>query len=141
MISIAILDPECAPTRAFSTDAGLDLKAGITATILPDQVVKVPCRIKVEIPMGYFGLITPRSGLGTKKGIILANTVGVIDAGYRGEVICFMRNTGSAPHTIQKGDAIAQLIVMQCVIGNYWEVDESELSDSPRGEGGFGHTG
>lgn len=141
MISVAILNENCAPERAHVTDAGLDLKAAEETLLMPGEVKAISCGIKVEIPIGYFGMIAPRSGLGTKKGIVLANTIGIIDSDYRGEIICFMKNTGTAPYTINQFERIAQLIVIPCVIGNYWEVAEHELSNTDRGEGGFGHTG
>ena len=76
------------------------------------------------------GLIFPRSGLATKKRVTLTNTVGVIDSGYRGEVICHMVNNGSFNYKVNRYDRVAKLVV-----------SENELSSTERGEGGFGHTG
>ena len=131
----------CEPERAHFTDAGLDLKASKETNISVGAVEKVSAGIKVEIPPGHVGMVFPRSGLGTKKGIVLANTVGIIDADYRGEVFLFLKNTGSLDYRIEQFERIAQLVIVPCMIGDYMSVEESELSNTDRGEGGFGHTG
>lgn len=141
MLLIAALDEECYPDRAHFTDAGLDLKAAKEILVDVGETQKVPCGIKVEIPPGHVGLIFPRSGLSSKKGLILANTIGVIDADYRGEVMCLMKNTGSFQYTIRQYERIAQLVIVPCMIGEYFPVEEFELMETERGEGGFGHTG
>ena len=141
MILVNSLEVECTPERAHFTDAGLDLKAKVSVEIGVGEVVKVPVGIRLEIPTGHVGLIFPRSGLGSKKGIILANTVGVIDSDYRGEVICVLKNTSSFPYTVDQYERVAQLVVVPCLIGDFLEVNEEDLSDTDRGEGGFGHTG
>jgi len=141
MLLINIMDEGCGPERAHFLDAGLDLKSREEATLSPGEVRKIPCGVKVEIPSGHVGMVFPRSGLGAKKGIVLANTVGIIDSDYRGEIICFMKNTGSFEYTIDKYERIAQLVIVPCLIGEFFAVNEEELSDTDRGEGGFGHTG
>lgn len=141
MFLVSILDNGCAPERQHMTDAGVDLRARQEVSIGVGEAAPVPVGIKVEIPPGFVGLIFPRSGLATKKRITLTNTIGVIDADYRGEIICHMTNNGSFPYTIDRYDRIAQLVVVPCLIGDYIEVPEEELSSTERGEGGFGHTG
>lgn len=142
MIPYLTVTDGCQPSRAYDTDAGLDLKAAENVTVEPGEVRKVPCGIKIEIPIGYVGLIFPRSGLGTKKRITLANTVGVIDSGYRGEIICMMQNTSGYPYTINQFERIAQLVVIPCLLGEPVQVEDIEdLAPSARGAGGFGHTG
>ena len=141
MYLIALVDEKCKPIRQHDTDAGIDLKARVEKELAPGAAEPIPVGIKVEIPPGFVGLVFPRSGLGTKKRISLTNTVGVIDAGYRGEIICHLTNNGSYKYTVNKYDRIAQLVVVPCLIGDYLIVEENELSESDRGKGGFGHTG
>lgn len=141
MFAVYPIDPRCFPERAHTSDAGLDLYAAEEAVLEPEEARPISVGIKIEIPIGYVGLIFPRSGLATKKRITLTNTVGVVDAGYRGEIICHMKNSGSFQYHINKYDRIAQLVVVPCLLGQALEVDEDELSLSDRGEGGFGHTG
>jgi len=141
MFLVAALDENCLPERQHSHDAGVDLFAAEEVTSDPSEAKRVHMGIKVEIPPGHVGLIFPRSGLSTKKRVTLTNTVGVIDADYRGEIICHMVNNGSFKYTINKYERIAQLVIVPCLIGDYFEVSEEELSSTDRGEGGFGHTG
>jgi dUTP pyrophosphatase len=136
------------PERAHPTDAGLDLKADKDYALIPGVPVKVHTGIHIEIPEGYAGFIYPRSGLATKEGIVLANIVGVIDSDYRGEIICAMiwnLNSTINPYVrkkIKKGQRIAQLVVSPVWTGELERVESLEdLSNTMRGEGGFGHTG
>jgi dUTP pyrophosphatase len=141
MILIEVLKEGCLPERAHDRDAGLDLRSKNEVLIEVGKTEKVPCGIRVEIPAGHVGMIFPRSGLSTKKGIRLKNTVGIIDSDYRGEIICFLENTGSYDYRIEEFERVAQLVVLPCLIGEIFEVDEGELSETTRSEGGFGHTG
>jgi dUTP pyrophosphatase len=141
MFLIAVLDDKCLPERQHMTDAGVDLRAREEVEIGVGEAAPVRVGIKVEIPPGYVGLIFPRSGLATKKRVTLTNTVGVIDADYRGEVICHMVNNGSFTYKVNRYDRIAQLVVIPCLIGDFIETTVDELSDTTRGTGGFGHTG
>lgn len=141
MFVIVPLDEGCVPKRAHQGDAGVDLYAAESVTIEPSEALPVRMGIKVEIPLGFVGLIFPRSGLATKKRITLTNTVGVIDSGYRGEIICHVVNNGSFLYTVSKYDRIAQLVVIPCLIGDFLELEEDEMSHTSRGIGGFGHTG
>jgi|SRR5210317_1642992 len=133
-------DPLCEPTRAHPSDAGLDLRASETIHFGPNEIQKVNTGIHIEIAYGFVGLIFPRSGLATKEGITLANTVGVIDSDYRGPIICALHSKFT--YTINKYDRIAQLLVVPIALPTVELVGSLEqLSNTKRGEGGFGHTG
>jgi dUTP pyrophosphatase len=93
----------------------------------------------MELPAGYAGLIYARSGLATKKGLAPSNKVGVIDEDYRGEIMVSLLNHSSLPQSIEPGERIAQIVITPYVQGIFNLVDE--LSDTARGEGGFGSTG
>lgn len=128
------------PTYGSKNAAGMDMYSIDTVTIEPGQTVMVHTGICMEIPDGYYGALYPRSGLATKRGLRLANCVGVIDSDYRGEVIAALYNDSVAPQEIREGDRIAQLIISPYVRPDTLnEVDD--LSDTDRGAGGFGHTG
>ena len=125
------------PTRAKSSDAGYDLYSTADMPITPTARQLVPTGIAIEIPEGYYGRIAPRSGLAVRAGIdILA---GVVDSGYRNEIKVVMINLGEGLVSVNKGDRIAQLIIEKCHDVEWEEVNE--LSDSDRGEGGFGSSG
>lgn len=125
------------PSRAQEGDAGLDLYAAEAMVIVPKELRVVGTGIALEIPHGSVGLIWDKSGLAAKSG--LKTMGGVIDAGYRGEVRVVLVNLGTVPHGIAAGDKIAQLLVQKVDLPSVEEV--TELSDSERGEGGFGSTG
>ena len=128
------------PTRAHPGDAGLDLYSTELAHLGPGERWSVGTGIALEIPEGHAGLVLPRSGLAREHGIALVNAPGLIDAGYRGEVRVLLLNTDPAETVrIEAGARIAQLVVTPVAIAAPVEV--SELSDSARGEGGFGSTG
>ncbi len=99
----------------------------------------VPTGIAVAVPDGFAGLVVPRSGLAARHGIGVVNGPGLLDAGYRGEINVILVNHGSESFTINRGDRIAQLVVVPVVVQEFLEVDE--LPPSPRGDGGFGSTG
>lgn len=125
------------PTKAHATDAGYDLYAASTSVDKNYNVV-YGTGIAVEIPAGYVGLVFPRSSIASKD-IMLSNSVGVIDSGYRGEVMAkFKRVTGEFD-SYQVGDRIAQLIIIPYPEVVFVEADE--LTDSDRGIGGYGSTG
>ncbi|MDR1833567.1 MAG: dUTP diphosphatase [Propionibacteriaceae bacterium] len=128
------------PRYAREHDAGADLPAREDAVIAPGQRKLIGTGIAIEIPPGYVGLVHPRSGLAAKKGLTIVNTPGTIDAGYRGEVkVCLINTDPSEPVTVKRGDLIAQLVVQPVVRAVFEPVDG--LSDSERGEGGYGSTG
>ena len=132
------------PLYGSEQAAGLDLCAVIDNDsdgyiVLPGETVKIRTGIAIEIPEGYFGAIFARSGLATKQGLRPANCVGVIDSDYRGEVIVAIHNDSDCSRVITTGDRIAQLVIMPYMHVNLHETEE--LSDTKRGDGGFGSTG
>lgn len=100
----------------------------------------MPTGLAVAVPAGYAGLVLPRSGLAHRHGVTLANAPGLIDAGYRGEVIVLLVNLGPAPYRVSAGERIAQLVLVPAAIVPAVEVEELPPSDG-RGEGGFGSSG
>lgn len=129
------------PTRGSNQAAGYDLYACIDSPIVvvPHQTVKVGTGLSIEVPNGYFGAVFARSGLATKQGLRPANAVGVCDSDYRGEYIVALHNDTNFPQTINPMERIAQLVVIPYLPIKFKEVDE--LSDTERGDGGFGSTG
>ena len=135
-----IMDTAKVPTRASEQAAGWDLYAAKGCVIEPGQTVLVHTGIAMEIPNGYFGGVYPRSGLATKKGLRLANCVGVIDSDYRGEIMVSIYNDSSMEREIEVGERVAQIIFQPySAIDNFNLVEE--LTATVRGEGGFGSTG
>ena len=133
-------DAAVVPTRAHPGDAGLDLYSTEIAHLGPGERWAVGTGIAVEIPEGHAGLVLPRSGLAREHGIALVNSPGLIDAGYRGEIRVLLLNTDPAETVrIEAGARIAQLLVTPVVIAD--PVEATELSDSARGDGGFGSSG
>ncbi|MDP9329719.1 MAG: dUTP diphosphatase [Actinomycetota bacterium] len=135
------LHPEAKlPAAQHPGDAGLDLCATEDVEVKPGQRAMIPTGVAVAIPDGHAGLVLPRSGLASKLGLTLANSPGLIDAGYRGEVICAVVNLDpDSPVGIAKGDRIAQLVIVAIPqVAPGWV---EELPDSHRGERGFGSTG
>lgn len=132
------------PSYAKTGDAGLDLCAAADTVIGPGQRAAVPTGLAVAIPAGHAGLVMPRSGLALRHGVTVINAPGLIDSGYRGELVVALVNHGVDPFAVRAGDRIAQLVVVP-VATTYVEVVD-ELPESPggggaRGTGGFGHTG
>ena len=121
--------------------AGADLYAVLdeAVTIAPGETKLVKTGLSMEIPEGYAGLIYARSGLAAKRGLAPANKVGVVDADYRGEVMVALHNHSSVPQTVEPLERIAQLVVAPFLRAEYFECET--LSDTVRGEGGFGSTG
>lgn len=128
------------PTRAHANDAGLDLYAANTVTIPAGAIKKVPLGIAAAIPTGYVGLLVPRSGLGS-QGITLANSVGVIDAGYRGEIVAAMINHSRNSHTVTRGDRVAQLVITPIITPTVSITDSLPAPEDGRNTAGFGSTG
>ncbi len=128
------------PTRAHEGDAGLDLYANETAHIGPGERWGVGTGVGVAIPDGHAGLILPRSGLARDHGIALVNAPGLIDSGYRGELRVLLLNTDPAEtFRVEAGDRIAQLVLVPIALAT--PVETVALTDSLRGEGGFGSSG
>ena len=141
VVDVRRLDPDLPlPTTAHSGDAGVDLHAREDALLRAGGGrVLVPTGIAVAIPVGYMGIVVPRSGLALKHGVSLVNTPGIIDSGYRGELKVVMMNTDPTDdYQVTRGDRIAQLIIQEIVSVTWRPVDE--LTGEDRG-GGFGHSG
>ncbi len=107
--------------------------------IAPGETAFVHTGLALEIPLGWVGLVYARSGLASKSGLAPANKVGVIDADYRGELMVALHNHSSQARTVAHGERIAQLVIAPYLPAVFVEADE--LSDTARGEGGFGSTG
>lgn len=123
---------------AHEGDSGIDLRIVEPVEIWPEETKVVGTGVRMEIPDGCVGLVFPRSGLSTKKGIVLANCVGVIDSGYRGEVMATLRNWSLDAVNLEAGERVCQLVVMPfCPV----EIVQAELSETERGRDGFGSTG
>lgn len=129
------------PTRGSKYSAGYDLYACADKDIIimPHETVKIDTGIAIELPNGTFGAIYARSGLATKRGLRPSNCVGICDSDYRGNYIVALHNDLDTAQCIQAGERIAQLVIQRFEEVNFIEVDE--LSDTERGEGGFGSTG
>lgn len=152
-IKVKLSDGAPLPRHAKPGDAGLDLTSRETVTLRPGETRTVRTGVSVEVPEGHVGLVFPRSGLGS-RGVNLSNCVGVIDSGYRGEIMAPLHNNHAAamlhevwgvayndPDTmvIRRGERVAQLVIVPFVSCECVEVDE--LSESARGKSGFGSTG
>ena len=143
-LKILRLDPDLPlPRRAHPTDAGIDLHCAVNVTLAPGERALVPTGIAVALPAGTVGLVHPRSGLATKKGLSIVNAPGTVDADYRGEVkVCLVNLDRVDPIEITRGDRIAQFLVQQVSLCEVVEVsDADDLGDTARGSGGHGSTG
>ena len=146
-VQLKILNPQIGkdiPLPSYSTDgsAGLDLRACIKSKIIiePNSSHLIPTGLAIYLrDKSLAGLILPRSGLGHKHGIVLGNLVGLIDSDYQGELMISCWNRSEDSFTIEKGDRIAQLVVVPIVQAQFIEVDE--FAETKRGTGGFGSSG
>lgn len=136
-----LTDTAKTPTRGSEYAAGYDLYADVKedVQIKPHETVKIGTGLAMEIPDGYFGAIFARSGLAAKEGLRPANCVGVCDSDYRGEYIVAIHNDSEETRTVTAGERIAQLVIMPYLPVTFDEV--AKLTDTNRGEGGFGSTG
>ncbi len=131
------------PDYATVGASGMDLHAAVSSDLIlrPGERARVPTGICVAIPDGFEAQIRPRSGLAAGLGLGMVNAPGTIDSDYTGEIAAILINWGDAPITIRRGDRIAQ-IVFAPVARVLWEdTGDTPLTDTPRGNGGFGHTG
>ncbi len=127
------------PTYGTKESAGMDMYSVADVDITPGEMVMVPTGICMEIPSGYFGAVYPRSGIATKRGLRLANCVGVIDADYRGEVMIPLYNDSAVVQHVSAGERVAQMVIQSFAHAELVAVES--LSETARGAGGFGHTG
>lgn len=128
------------PSYGSDHAAGADLySVSETFDIESGETVLVHTGIAMELPLGTVGLVYARSGLASKKGLAPANKVGVIDCDYRGEIMVALHNHSNEKRTVEKGERIAQLVITPYYTADFCQTDE--LSDTVRGEGGFGSTG
>ena len=132
------------PEYARPGDAGLDLCSRVNVLLAAGDRGAVPTGVAIAIPPGHAGLVLPRSGLALRHGVTVVNSPGLVDSGYRGELIVALVNLGDDPYEIRRGDRIAQLVVVPFAAANVIVVDE--LPASPGGAyarhiGGFGHSG
>jgi dUTP pyrophosphatase len=140
-IDVKRLDPELPlPAYARAGDAGLDLRSAVDVRLEPGQRVAIPTGIAVAIPDGFAGFVQPRSGAALRDGLGVANSPGLIDSGYRGEVKVVAVNLDPRqPIDVRRGDRIAQLVVVPVARVILTEVDELDATE--RGAGGHGSTG
>ena len=119
----------------------MDLVAAVVepVTIAPGARALVPTGLRIAVPAGYEAQVRPRSGFALKQGVLVPNSPGTIDADYRGEVQVILLNLGTAPFVVERGARIAQLVVAPVARATWRPV--ANLSQTQRGEGGFGHTG
>lgn len=129
------------PTMGSKFAAGADLYSAEDADVViePSETKFIGTGLAMEIPEGYVGLVYARSGLACKRGLAPANKVGVVDSDYRGEIKVALHNHGKEAQTVENGERIAQMVIAPYLSVNYEEADE--LSETERGEGGFGSTG
>jgi dUTP pyrophosphatase len=121
--------------------AGMDLSSAADGPIVmePGQRLGVPTGWSMELPQGYEAQVRPRSGISLRHGVTVVNAPGTIDSDYRGEIVVLLVNLGQEPYTIAPGDRVAQMVIAPVVQARVEEV--TELSQTTRGAGGFGHTG
>lgn len=132
------------PKPATRGSAGMDLFAALERPLelAPGARTAIPTGVAIAVPPGYEGQVRARSGLALREGLILPNAPGTIDPDYRGEIHVLLMNLGSRTVTIRRGDRIAQLLIAPVAASDWEEVDSVEaLGETPRGSGGFGHTG
>lgn len=140
-LPIKRLDPTVElPSYAYAGDAGLDLRASESVVLKPLERRLVSTGLAIAIPEGYAGFVQPRSGLALRKGLSMANTPGLIDAHYRGELkVCAVNLDSQNNIIIERGERIAQLVIQKVPVVTLTEVDE--LDETDRGTAGFGSSG
>jgi dUTP diphosphatase len=140
-LRVHVLDRDLPPPlRSHDGDAGLDLRARVEAVLRPGERAAIPTGVAVGVPPSHCGFVVPRSGLARHQGITLANSPGLIDQGYRGEVVVVLVNLDpQMTHAVHRGDRIAQLVVVPIVGGPIELVDD--LDATLRGASGFGSSG
>ncbi len=145
-MNVKVVNKSRHPLPSYKTEGscGMDLRANLeeVKTLKPLERAMIPTGLFFEIPKGIEGQIRARSGLSLKKGITLINGIGTIDSDYRGELGILVVNLSDEEVTIEDGDRIAQMVFMAYEVAHWVQVESlDELSETERGEGGFGHTG
>lgn len=142
-MKVKIINTSDNPLPSYETAgaAGMDIRSYLPEPVIlkPLQRALIPTGLYIELPAGYEAQIRPRSGLALKKGLSLLNTPGTIDSDYRGEIKIILINLSNETAVLNTGERIAQMVIAKYEKVKLQEVDE--LSDTERGEGGFGHTG
>jgi dUTP pyrophosphatase len=142
IVDIKLHHPDALPTRGTEGSAGFDLRAiyqDVPYMLQPGDTASFATGIAIHLQQkGYAAIVLPRSGLGT-KGIVLTNTIGLIDSDYTGEIKVFLTNRGAAPFQLEPRERIAQLVVIPVIRPVWHQVEEHVPSE--RGANGFGHTG
>ncbi len=141
MTTMLITTSPTTPTPAYAKagDAAFDLFLNLeeSVTLQPNETTKIGCGIAMAIPEGHFGLVAPRSSL-SKRNLMMANTIGIIDSGYRGEILVVVRNIGETPETLNPQDKLFQMAIIPFTQVAFQPVES--LPESDRGTGGFGST-
>ena len=130
---------DLAPAKAHPDDAAFDLRSRIDAVVQPGRAALIPTGLFLELPEGYESQVRPRSGLALKHCITVLNSPGTIDAGYRGEIASILFNAGETPFEVRRGDRISQMVIAELADVALEAADT--LTETGRGEGGFGSTG
>ncbi len=140
-LPIQRLDPAVElPSYAYVGDAGLDLRSAEDVVLAPHERRLISTGLAIAIPDGYAGFVQPRSGMALKQGLSMANTPGLVDSHYRGELkVCAINLDDEKPIAITRGDRIAQLVILPVPQVTLLEVDQ--LDETDRGTGGFGSSG
>lgn len=139
-LRVKLSDGAPLPKHAREGDAGLDLTVRETVTLPPNGIRMVGTGVRAAIPEGHFGDVRPRSGMASKRGVTIANTPGVIDSNYRGEIMLPLYNLDMwHAVTVEAGERVAQMILVPYATVECVEVEELEATE--RGEGGFGSSG
>ena len=140
-INIINISTHALPHYETIASAGMDLRAHIDNELVLNPMERkiIPTGLSIELPLGYEAQVRPRSGLAAKYGISVLNSPGTIDADYRGEIGVILSNLSKEPFTIKNGDRIAQMVIAKHDRADWNEV--KTLSETSRGEGGFGSTG
>jgi dUTP pyrophosphatase len=142
-VKVRIINQSSNPLPEYATEgsAGMDLRANLTipVTLRPMERLLIPTGIFLELPDDYEAQVRPRSGLAIKYGITCVNSPGTVDADYRGELKVVLINLSNEDHTIVHGDRIAQMVIHKVEKVKWKKV--VKISDTGRGDGGFGHTG
>lgn len=140
-VEIKCADSRLYPQRVHDSDAGADLRSTESHEIYPGDVKLIDTGVAIKIPVGYVGLVVPRSSMG-KVRVMLANTIGVIDAAYRGNIKVLLANDGEDPFIVTEHDTrIAQLLITPVMLAQFVPFSQGTWDDTGRSVGGFGSTG